>query len=671
MLHANWHDYYAARADNNLGNRDTSIYTEAWSPDKNDDVRFQTLISDINNVIFAADHDKNILVLHSFKVAGGSLLHPTTKLMCLLGAGSNAAVFTIDKNSILTPCDLITPTIDELMGCSNEEEVNAIAAPTGGVVTYPGGSTFLPAPWLRDTVMSSGTSNHAKLIAAVNAAANEFDAEHDGDANFVTTAEDHAADFILWAWGAGNGQTTAARMSFDPNDPDLEQFKIERHQQCITQIWTGNMPGGLPPAPAAAAPADLNGFFAPLLATVSRQVDAQEVQNNILTTHVEHMIDKSEVAKNRVKSLHDATLKMLLFASAMDNEDVPTDLTDSCKRIINSKTVALAEQELNMQFESRGMNMVSFPPGYTSNMYNGLLLWSCMDTPSNHSPFTFREAEPIKMAEQINRHLTLQLILTQGRGMTVDEIKASNKQEVNAPMSFSEMTLQLEMFTIANDIFLGELSVGSQCLRALQTSIMSNRSVFRAREIADEQFYSKFLFAVDSRFQIWLKDCRNAKNRNEVNDNTIDFSPIISQILYGCFNYNLPPTFKMKDPAAEAAAAAASAPANSDKKGGNSNEEEGRKKKKKDENQTMVKNEAPHPELCMLATETWAINFASKHIDKRPKWNETSRCCPRWFLQKYCFSDCKNKESHVKADEIPAENLTTMKAWIKLCRGGN
>ena len=120
----------------------------------------------------------------------------------------------------------------------------------------------------------------------------------------------------------------------------------------------------------------------------------------------------------------------------------------------------------------------------------------------------------------------------------------------------------------------------------------------------------------------------------------------------------------MKDPSAEAAAAAAAGPTISDKKGGNGNKEGGRKKKKKDENRTMVKNEAPHPEL-------WAINFASKHIDKRPKWSETSRCCPRWFLQKYCFSDCKNKESHVKAGEIPAENLTTMKAWIKLCRGGN
>ncbi len=178
------------------------------------------------------------------------------------------------------------------------------------------------------------------------------------------------------------------------------------------------------------AAADLNGFLAPLLATVTRQVDAQEVHNNILHTQVEHMVEKSE--KNRVKHLHESTIKMFLFTSAMDNKSVPTELTESCKRIINSKTVALAEQELNLQFESRGLDMVSFPTGDTSNMYNGILLWSSMDTPSNHSPFTFSDAEPIRMSEQMNRHLTLQLILMQGKGMTVDEIKAVNKQEVNA-----------------------------------------------------------------------------------------------------------------------------------------------------------------------------------------------------------------------------------------------
>jgi hypothetical protein len=77
---------------------------------------------------------------------------------------------------------------------------------------------------------------------------------------------------------------------------------------------------------------------------------------------------------------------MILFASATDNEEVPTDFTDSCKRFMNSKTVALAEQELNQQFETRGMNEVSFTTGYTANMYAGFFLWSSGVTPSNHSP---------------------------------------------------------------------------------------------------------------------------------------------------------------------------------------------------------------------------------------------------------------------------------------------
>jgi hypothetical protein len=218
------------------------------------------------------------------------------------------------------------------------------------------------------------------------------------------------------------------------------------------------IPGDLPPAPAVA---DLKGFFTPLLATVTRQDDAQEVQNNILHTHVEHMVKTSGEKKNRVKNLHESTIKMLLFVSAIDNKTVPLDLTDSCKRVINSKTVALAKQELNLQFENSCLSKVSFLMGYTSNIYNGILLWLSTDTPSSHSPFTFNEAEPIRMDEQKNRHLTLQLILMQGKGMMVDEIKATNKQKVHALMNFQDMTEQLWMFTIANDIFLGELSVGS------------------------------------------------------------------------------------------------------------------------------------------------------------------------------------------------------------------
>jgi len=93
---------------------------------------------------------------------------------------------------------------------------------------------------------------------------------------------------------------------------------------------------------------------------ISHQADEQEEQNKILTKQLKHMIEMEGTSKNQFKHLHDSSMTMFLFASALDNEEIPDKPVDSCKRIINSNTVALAEQELNNQFESHGLNEVSF-----------------------------------------------------------------------------------------------------------------------------------------------------------------------------------------------------------------------------------------------------------------------------------------------------------------------
>jgi hypothetical protein len=123
-----------------------------------------------------------------------------------LGSGPSAATFIIDKQSLLNPCNLVTPTINKLQECSNEDQVNAvIAPPDDGAVTYPGSASFFAAPWLVDVIMAARTSDHSKLIPVVNTAATAFDTEHKNDAEYITTTQDHAVNFILWAWGAGAG----------------------------------------------------------------------------------------------------------------------------------------------------------------------------------------------------------------------------------------------------------------------------------------------------------------------------------------------------------------------------------------------------------------------------------------------------------------------------------
>jgi hypothetical protein len=123
--------------------------------------------------------------------------------------------------------------------------------------------------------------------------------------------------------------------------------------------------------------------------TILRQADKQEEQNKILTKQLDHMIEKEGMSKNCFKNLHDSTIQMIIFTSALDSNEIPDKPVESCKRIINSKTVALAEQELNNQFETRGLDKVSFLLGYTANIYLGSFLWASGNTPSNHSPFSF------------------------------------------------------------------------------------------------------------------------------------------------------------------------------------------------------------------------------------------------------------------------------------------
>jgi hypothetical protein len=358
--------------------------------------------------------------------------------------------------------------------------------------------------------MAANSSNPFHLIAVVNAAAKTFNEEHNADAEYITKVTDNAGDFILWAWGVGAGRVTKTGFSIDPNDTNLELFKTQRHQTHISTTNTARtaVPNGLPPFPQGDQ-ANL-AVLGLLNTTISQQADQQEDQNKILEKQVNPLIKKENSSKNCVKNFHESTVKMILFASTMDNKEVPNDFTNSCKCFMNSKTVALAEQELNQQFKTRGMDKVSFTTGYTANMYAGSFLWSSGDTPSNHSSFAFSKVEPIMAAEHKNHHLTLQLVLTQGRGLMLDKIKPSNKQEVSAPMNFNEMNKQVKMFTIVNNIFFSKLSVGSQCLRALLRMMENNKSTLKARECTDEKFPTKFLFAVDSCFQLWLKDCRKA-----------------------------------------------------------------------------------------------------------------------------------------------------------------
>ena len=266
-----------------------------------------------------------------------------------------------------------------------------------------------------------------------------------------------------------------------------------------------------PPGPAPifaplGTPTATDAMLQQLTASISRQTDEAKAQNEILNHQLEYNIDKEEKKKDRFKKLHSSTKQLILFASAKDATIVPTEVNEDCKRFINAKTMGVAEQELNLQFKNLGLQEAAFSSGLTQALYSGKFLWADKSTPSNFSPFSFFEVEPLQAADQQNRHLILHLVETQGKGKTLEEIKARNKQEVKAPTTYLEMYHQLNFFAGACSSFFGANSIPCQAILALVTIVEKNRLILKAREI-EKTFMSQFLFAVDTRFQLWLDDC--------------------------------------------------------------------------------------------------------------------------------------------------------------------
>jgi hypothetical protein len=329
---------------------------------------------------------------------------------------------------------------------------------------------------------------------------------------------------------------------------------------------------------------------------------------------------------------------------------------------MNAETEGVADQELNIQFKNLNLHDAAFSIGFTQALYNGKFLWSDRSTPSNFSPFSIFEVEPLLAAEQQNRHFVLHIIQTQGKGRTVDEIKASNKQVVKAPTSYNDMTQQLRYFAGACSIFFGEFSVATSGINALIGAIDKYKHIFKAREAREKEFVSKFLFAVDTRMQLWLEECSTLTSRDQVDDSTLDFSAIVNSVRFGDFDAKLPSTFSKPDN-------------NSDNKKRSNASSSGSTNRQGDEEATTKKTKTrvgvkspSQPESFKMKTgETWAATFASKKVEP-VIWEDDVIMCPRWFICGRCFSNCNSIKSHVGASEIPEDKLTAFAEYMKKCR---
>jgi hypothetical protein len=83
----------------------------------------------------------------------------------------------------------------------------------------------------------------------------------------------------------------------------------------------------------------------------------------------------------------------------------------------------MADRELQNQMSELGYQDAGFAHGLAASLYLGNIMWNNCATPSNLSPFTVFELDPLSTMQTV-RCLHLHLLSKNTRGKSLNEIKA-------------------------------------------------------------------------------------------------------------------------------------------------------------------------------------------------------------------------------------------------------
>jgi hypothetical protein len=271
---------------------------------------------------------------------------------------------------------------------------------------------------------------------------------------------------------------------------------------------------------------------------------------------------------------------------------------------------------------------MAFAAGLTLNLYSGKFLYTVRNNPSNFSCFSTYKGNHLDKQNQQDRQLILHLIKTKGKGKSIEDIKDLNKQKIKAPTTYIKMMQQFEGFSGLISIFFGRYSVAHQAITSVIQLVNRSKQSFKAQVRTDTEFCCKFMYAVDTRFQLWLEDCMTATQRDRIDDSILGCRLLIESVCFGTFALNLPSSFtepptateRIEQEAAKAPAAAAGAAGGTQKEGG--------KKGKKKQNR-YIKNNSPCPDFKLKEGKTWVGTFGNKLVSKCPIWNDKAKMCPR------------------------------------------
>ena len=638
-----WLEYYTAFSKNNIK---TNANSEAFMDISLPKVHEADILKDISNdngdsiLLFFSKDLNEFHTLHSIEDLGSTNLNRKPLLVALDGFGSNALPVIISTNSISKDISKHAPTFTRLSTISDEDNLSTLEAPTQNPQRFKHLQFILLPPFLWKDIIELDEKSPSKLFQKVSKSIEDFVEHHKEDEDLKFITKKTFSNLLTFIWAAEKGFVES--LNFHPvgDKMRVKEWHKARHQTCLKQ----------PDKPSNQ----------PQIQNLNQISEALETSLIQMTQSSQLNKDKdSSDTQSSTKSFKkcDETVKCLIFnASAPNNEIAAAHPSEDCEKFFKQPSHGSAKLFFVRTLRHKFHCELEVEAGVITSLYNGVFRRSYEDTPSNFSSFSFPEKPVLGTAPNVEC-MILQIKELHGKGLSNADVETALKQGIQVPSSIESMKYSILNLTSAARFFFSDHSILVQELYKVFNHIVRNRNTYRSLFATDKNFIAMFLYAIDTRIQLWLADCERAKERDEVNDSIIDFSLILEQVVTRNFHYKLPQSIrnvmskKSRDQDDESLTST----------------QKFKKPKQGEPASARIQNEGKIDKWMVSQDDYTKCFKGNKALETRPKYKEVP-LCHRWHSRGYCFGNCFSAASHVPSTSLPSQTKTEYGKWIETAR---
>jgi len=649
-----WKSYYQNLVTNDDANRNLGAFKTCTNHTNTDFEKnlFLALSEDPDTVIMAvAPITGKMKLYHSVSNLGGTRRRKENLLVGMEGFGPSATPIKFDMGMIKTIVDMKVPRKEDLL--TSTDAAAAEQLDEDEFSPFKHAILVILPPMLVVPYLELDTRDPAELLIETVSIITAFDETHKDDDDFPD-AKEECIYVLNFLWAVAKGRIPKLLCLANSDDAELTQWGSMRHSSSVLPGHANAFltPPGLPPMPVGRTNADsLNAASDSALHELSGNI---KNQTNVLEKMRQDKAEENKEKNHKFDSLHESTKRLILNASSMDGESIPSLPEETCKLFYAKTTVGKAMDYMAMTLREKFSCVVEISTGLVSALYTGKFIREREDSPSNFSFFMVPKLKPLSsgFAEQA---MILQLKATQGKGWSDSDLKEAVKQGIVTPTSPNELQYQLQNLWGLAAFFFGSKSILPAKLGNFISQMENHALIIEAKHLRDPEFCTKLGYAVDNRIFRWLENCSLYEEREAVNDDMINFSPIMEEILFDKFHQMLPSTFstfqkRKKD----------------DEKAGDESSPAKKKQKKNDQVQQKLANPSPIQEWLCTDGAQYSAKFAGRNTEKRPKLDGVPMC-QRWHTKGYCFNNCKHIATHVPSTELDQSAKEKYKEYVSMC----